>query len=230
MIKHFAKLMASALFLTVSLLQPAIAGEAQELDWPDLLPQLAPLKNPLIDLPDDQRLALDNISYFQSFEGDLMSGEDSADYKDAQKIAKQSRRELEKQKFNVDDFFDRYRKWENELKQRNSLTVKKLDGKDIAVAGYLLPLEFAKSGVKEFLLVPYVGACIHSPPPPINQTVFVHMNKPHKINGLFDPVVVTGRMSTKPASKKLSLVDGQNVIDAGYSLAGKNIKKYQQSK
>jgi hypothetical protein len=45
-----------------------------------------------------------------------------------------------------------------------------LDGAAVRIPGYVVPLEQTKEGVKEFLLVPYFGACIHSPPPPSNQT------------------------------------------------------------
>ena len=44
-----------------------------------------------------------------------------------------------------------------------------LDGKLVKVPGFAVPLEDWASSVTEFLLVPYVGACIHTPPPPPNQ-------------------------------------------------------------
>ncbi|MFM8769785.1 MAG: DUF3299 domain-containing protein, partial [Rubrivivax sp.] len=46
-------------------------------------------------------------------------------------------------------------------------------GQWVRLPGYLVPLEETKDGLKEFLLVPYFGACIHSPPPPANQIVHV---------------------------------------------------------
>jgi uncharacterized protein len=52
-----------------------------------------------------------------------------------------------------------------------------MDGALIRIAGYVVPLEGGKDGVKEFLLVPYFGACIHSPPPPANQIIHVLANQ-----------------------------------------------------
>ena len=49
--------------------------------------------------------------------------------------------------------------------------------------GYLLPLEFSGKLVSEFLLVPWVGACIHTPPPPPNQIVHVKTDKPIELAG-----------------------------------------------
>ena len=41
-----------------------------------------------------------------------------------------------------------------------------LDGKRVRIGGYVVPLDFEATSVKEFLLVPFVGACIHVPPSP----------------------------------------------------------------
>lgn len=48
-----------------------------------------------------------------------------------------------------------------------------LNGKKIKLAGYISPLENTDGNVSDFLLVPYFGACIHVPAPPLNQTVLV---------------------------------------------------------
>jgi hypothetical protein len=48
-----------------------------------------------------------------------------------------------------------------------------LDGQAVRIPGYIVPLEESKAGMKEFLLVPYFGACIHTPPPPSNQIIHV---------------------------------------------------------
>src|SRR6187399_1445007 len=53
--------------------------------------------------------------------------------------------------------------------------LQKVDGKKVKVPGFMVPLEDEEEMVTEFLLVPYVGACIHTPPPPPNQIVLVRM-------------------------------------------------------
>jgi uncharacterized protein len=60
-----------------------------------------------------------------------------------------------------------------------------------------VPLDDAKSGLKEFLLVPYFGACIHTPPPPANQIVHV-LTGTQPIKGFrsMDPVWVNGTLKT----------------------------------
>ena len=88
--------------------------------------------------------------------------------------------------------------------------VAELNGKRVAIGGYIVPLDFESTSIKEFLLVPFVGACIHVPPPPANQIIYVKSEKGIEITGPFDPVTVTGTMKTETAFTGLA--------DAGYSI------------
>ena len=74
--------------------------------------------------------------------------------------------------------------------------VPELDGKQVRIGGYVVPLDFDATKVKEFLLVPFVGACIHVPPPPPNQIIYVKAADAFEIAGQFDPVYVTGTLKT----------------------------------
>jgi uncharacterized protein len=88
--------------------------------------------------------------------------------------------------------------------------VPELNGKRVSIGGYVVPLDFESTSIKEFLLVPFVGACIHVPPPPSNQIVYVKVEKGLEITGQFDPVTVVGTMKTETAFTGLA--------DAGYSI------------
>ena len=68
-------------------------------------------------------------------------------------------------------------------------------GQAVRIPGFVVPLEETKDGVKEFLLVPYFGACIHSPPPPSNQIIHVLPEHAAKIRSM-DAVWVSGLIST----------------------------------
>jgi hypothetical protein len=85
-----------------------------------------------------------------------------------------------------------------------------LNGKRVKLGGYVVPLDFEATTIKEFLLVPFVGACIHVPPPPANQIVYVKSEKGVEIAGQFEPVWVTGTLKTEPAFTGLA--------DAGYTI------------
>ncbi len=72
-----------------------------------------------------------------------------------------------------------------------------LDGARIRLPGYVVPLDFnAASEYDEFLLVPYFGACLHTPPPPPNQIVFIKSSPATKIENINEPVWVEGIMKT----------------------------------
>lgn len=90
--------------------------------------------------------------------------------------------------------------------------VTELDGKRVHIGGYVVPLDFEATNVKEFLLVPFVGACIHVPPPPPNQIIYVKTAKGFDVEGSFDPVYVTGTL--KVASQYTGLAETGYSIDA----------------
>lgn len=78
----------------------------------------------------------------------------------------------------------------------NAPIVSSLDGVAIKLPGYVVPLDETDGALTEFLLVPYFGACIHSPPPPANQIVHVIPDKPTRGFRAMDTVWVSGRLTT----------------------------------
>ena len=72
-----------------------------------------------------------------------------------------------------------------------------LVGQNVRIPGFVVPLEDSKEGMKEFLLVPYFGACIHSPPPPANQIIFVKPRTPAKGLRSMDTVWISGVLATE---------------------------------
>jgi hypothetical protein len=69
-----------------------------------------------------------------------------------------------------------------------------LAGIRIRLPGYVVPLEHTEGKVSEFLLVPYFGACVHTPPPPANQIIHVRLDKP-LAKKTMDTVWVSGPLS-----------------------------------
>ena len=96
---------------------------------------------------------------------------------------------------------------------------KKLDGAYIRMPGYVIPFDVGSEGVRDFILVPYVGACIHTPPPPANQLVMVRTEKPWKGTDLWDPVWVTGVLRLE--------LQSTNLGDIGYALTAQEMEVYE---
>lgn len=72
--------------------------------------------------------------------------------------------------------------------------VESLNGQEISLAGYVVPLVTTEDAISEFLLVPNFGACIHVPPPPANQIVYVVAKYPLPFEESWDPVVINGTL------------------------------------
>ncbi|UVJ43520.1 DUF3299 domain-containing protein [Pseudomonas sp. LS1212] len=98
--------------------------------------------------------------------------------------------------------------------------VKALDGQQVKLPGYIVPLEVSDEGrTTEFLLVPYYGACIHVPPPPSNQIVHVISEIGVKIEELYQPYWIEGPMLVKASSSELA--------EAGYQMEAEKIYAYE---
>ena len=94
--------------------------------------------------------------------------------------------------------------------------VAELNGKRVRIGGYVVSLDFDATKVKEFLLVPFVGACIHVPPPPANQIVYVKSAEGFEVTGQFEPVWITGTLKVTSAFTGLA--------EAGYSLEADRVE------
>ena len=69
-----------------------------------------------------------------------------------------------------------------------------LEGQTVRIPGFVVPLEEGKDGLKEFLLVPYFGACVHTPPPPANQIIHVLPQSAAKGLRSMDAVWISGSL------------------------------------
>jgi uncharacterized protein len=93
-------------------------------------------------------------------------------------------------------------------------------GRTIRIPGFVVPLEFGQKELKEFLLVPYFGACIHVPPPPANQIIHVLPNKPVALKTEMDAVWVEGVIELFSAKSSMG--------DYGYRLRAVRVTPYKE--
>ena len=96
-----------------------------------------------------------------------------------------------------------------------------IKGDWIRLPGFIAPLEVRDGAVWEFLLVPYFGACIHVPPPPVNQTVFVTVAEGQEIpaDTAYMPIWVSGQMNVERLDKEIGV--------AGYAIEAAMIEPYE---
>lgn len=100
----------------------------------------------------------------------------------------------------------------------NAPVIEELNGKKVKIPGFIVPLEGTADLTTEFLLVPYFGACIHVPPPPSNQIVYVKFGEGVPIDNLYDAVWVSGELSTQGWNGDIASV--------GYTLAGVSVEPF----
>ncbi len=212
-----------AAFFVILAMAVSHAAEAPRLImWKDLVPPLAS-DSTFSKLSKQQALQLHDVAAVRDRreKGEKISAIDAEDEQGAL-------RKLKEAGVDAEDLLSRLKEITEQRRLRAQSVVAELDGQVVRMPGYLLPLEFSGKEVTEFLLVPYVGACIHSPPPPPNQIVHVKAEKPFANLAVFAPIWVTGKMSTASAKKSLSLVDGAADIDIGYSMKASLVEAYKE--
>lgn len=115
----------------------------------------------------------------------------------------------------VQELYDRMRKvWDK------APIILSLDGREVKLPGFIVPLEAGKKGIREFLLVPYFGACIHTPPPPANQIIHVRANPPVRGFETMSAVWVSGTLGLERSHSEWGM--------SGYSMKAARVEEYKE--
>lgn len=88
----------------------------------------------------------------------------------------------------------------------------------VKIAGYMTPLAVEQGKTRTFLLVPYVGACIHVPAPPANQIVLVETKEPIEVRDMWEPFEAVGTLHVESISTGLA--------DVSYTMDLNRIEPY----
>lgn len=91
----------------------------------------------------------------------------------------------------------------------------KLIAGKVSVKGFMMPMDYTQKKISEFLLMPYIPACMHVPPPPANQLILVRMAKGKEIDPSFYPVEITGKVEIKPSLE----------FESSYEMVGESMKE-----
>jgi hypothetical protein len=209
------------LLLASALIAPAAAVQTRELGWGDLIKKIE-FEDPFETLTTDQLEDLGMVARVRQLQA---AGRQVSE--GTIKEMEEATLRLEKAVVDIDGLLARRLEIRELRRQRANAVVPELNGQQVRMPGYALPLEFKDQKITEFLLVPWVGACIHTPPPPPNQIIYVKLEKGIENAGRFTPVWVTGEMAVKAATKNLFLVDGSTGIDMGYALNADSVKPYE---
>jgi hypothetical protein len=201
----------------------AYAEEPRTLGWEDLSVKVSAADNPFATLATEQLIALSDVAGLRARKarGVTLTPEEVA-------IEKKALTKLKQDRIDVDGLLAKRDAIADKKRAAASAVNPAIDGKLIRIPGYVLPLEFSGTKVTEFLLVPWVGACIHTPPPEPNQIVYVKPDKAFDIRRMFDAVWVTGRIAATGSKRSVEIVDGSADIDVGYSLHASLVEPYRE--
>ena len=97
-----------------------------------------------------------------------------------------------------------------------------LDGQMLSISGFMVPLDNDRRSTHQFLLVPYQGACIHTPAPPPNQVISVYSERDARRYHNWQPVTITGRMNVA--------TDTTALAEAGYVMQLERIEAYREDR
>ena len=197
------------------------AQDFKLLTWKDLEAQ-QDFEDPYEKLELDQLRQLGELSYYREIEN--ISKDELTAYEKSRKDSLVKC--LTAAKVDYEYLFKIRPKVEEMRAKRANEVNTALDKTNIEISGYLLPLNFNQGKANEFLLVPWVGACIHTPAPPKNQIIYIKTKEWREAVELYDPVMVSGLLQVGEKISDLYLVDGTTQINTGYTINDGTIFKF----
>lgn len=212
----------SGLFILLTLAaQAARAQEVQTLSWADLIPKLAPFDDPFLSLPVQQKRDLALVARARGRQSSPNTPDMSLD-----ESLKAAVERLTSAHVDIDALLARRSHVAEKRREAAEAANENLNGRLVQISGYVLPLRFENEKATEFLLVPYVGACIHEPRPNANQIIRVAYPKGLDLKGRFDAVLVRGRIRAANGTPHLWLVDGAATVPTAYALDAQAIEPF----
>jgi len=153
-------LIAFVVYLASSIQHQAYAADPRTVGWDDLKVQVE-FEDPFEALTEEQLMHLGiyaRVEAMKEYAPDKVSEGMATESEEAAK-------KLREEKVDIEGLLAKREEIKQLRMQRASATNPELEGTRIRMPGYALPLEYDGKEVVEFLLVPWVGACIHTPPP-----------------------------------------------------------------
>lgn len=96
--------------------------------------------------------------------------------------------------------------------------VQELIGKKVSIPGFVVALDIDGDKIFKFLFVPYMGACIHVPPPPPNQLIYAEIEEGLVMEEQWVPVELYGTLGAEFVETDIGA--------AGYTLIVDEVKPF----
>lgn len=212
--------------IALGLVWPAWGEPVRDIQWSDLLPkEEATFDDPFAKLSEEQLNALSMIARIRRLIETERSSSDGLNAAEEKRLAAK----LTGEGLDVDWLLSQRQRVAEQRRNRGEAVDAGVDGKTVRLPGYVLPLKWGETGVTEFLLVPWVGACIHTPPPPPNQMVHVSIPSGTEDQGRFAAFWIEGKIRLQPATYDLFLVDGTRPVNVAYTMTMESLIPYSST-
>lgn len=186
-----------------------LARPAVTVEWTELLPDedLRLLES----IPQVEHDSLSDEQLQQDVPAEGLNSDISAFEDQVAKAIADSKQSIEDKKSGRD--------WRDALK--STKVRPEFNNKRIRIAGYIVPIEYGDNQIiTEFFLVPYFGACIHVPPPPPNQLIYLKHPKGFTLPDLYTPFWVEGTVVIETQENELGL--------SAYSMRNVKLERYEE--
>jgi hypothetical protein len=180
---------------------PALTSDAPQLEWSRLVDQsVQNYDDPYRELAPEQLVSLVTVARLRD---KAAKGEPF----DEQQLSRETA-SLVAARIDVDDLIAQ--RWIVAERRERAATAgnKDVDGRRVALSGFVIPAAADDDGKSTAYLVPERGMCSHMPPPPPNQLVRLRLPDNWRPQVIYEPVRVSGLLS--------SLVNGRCVSLTGW--------------
>jgi hypothetical protein len=213
-IARLAQYPSAGLLALVMLVSVATAAEPEPtIGWQDLRPALAEGDDPFADLPDEQLDALRALVRSRALEARGFPVTDAI-----RQYRAGLTQQLHAQGVAVDALLGKRDLLIAQRRTAAEAGVAALDGRRVRLGGYLLAAAMQGDLVTDFVLVPAISACSHTPPPPPNQMVHVRPVQPSTLRGHYAPAWVSGTLRLRIEQQSVYLVDGELAVHSAYAI------------
>lgn len=204
--------------------QATFAGEPQPIDWERLVPDR--FTDPFAKLSQEQLL---DLAHFARIRELIASDKLKPGGEDAQEATTIEKR-LRKDGLDI-VWLMAQREHVRRMRRIEAMSVQTdLNGKEVQLAGYIIPLNRSGKLVTEFLLVPDAQMCSHAIPPPPNQAVLVHAPDGIASRGRNTAVQVSGRLETKQTARTIQTSGGPRKLTSAYLIAPEEVVVHSAAK
>jgi hypothetical protein len=198
---------------------PTFAAERPDLDWSQLIDQSVQVyDDPYRELEPGQLISLVTVARLRQ------QAERGQEVDQAR--LDQETESLVAAGIDIDDLIAQ--RWEVAKRRERAATSGNpaVDGREIELAGFVIPAPPDDDGFPTAYLVPERGMCSHMPPPPPNQMVRLRLFGGWQPQAIYEPVRLSGELGIAPSSRTIRVVDGLVPMRATFSMEVSDIETW----